>query len=724
MKARFYYELKPFIPWRLRIALRRAASSKLLASSRAVWPILPSAADPPAGWPGWPEGKKFAFVLTHDVEGIDGLAKCRPLAQLESKLGFRSSFNFIPEGGYFTPPEFRSWLAEQGFEVGIHDLNHDGRLYLSREIFRRNAQRINSYARDWGASGFRSGFMLHELDWIHDLDIAYDASTFDTDPFEPQPDGVGTIFPFWIPTPEPGSPRPGYVELPYTLPQDSTLFLILREKTPDIWIRKLDWVAEHGGMALINVHPDYLRIDGERPSARTFPIAHYRRLLEYVRERYAGAYWQPLPKELAAWYGGARCGPGKAAVPSQPAPEQPSPLRGKKAAVLLYSYFPSDPRPYRAAQAMVQEGMTVDLLCLTETKDEPQQEVVAGINVYRVPITHPRGSMGSYLWNYGLFLSACFTFLARRNLFRRKYDVVHVHNMPDFLVFAALVPKLRGARIILDLHDPMPELMMTIYNLDSGHWFVRFLRWLEWASTGFADLVLTPNIAFKRLFSSRSCSAEKIRIVMNTPQEDIFRPGHPGPNGSSEPRREFRIMHHGSIVHRHGVDQLVEAVAQVRGKIPGIRLEIYGSPTAFVGTVLATARKLGIDDIVDYQGGKTQGEIAEAILRSDLGVIPNRRSVFTEINFPTRIFEYLAMGCPAIATDTEGIRDYFTPEQLVLFDPDKAGDLAAKILWVWENPKEARAMAHRGLDVYRGNPWSRERARFIKDVAALVHSAT
>src|SRR4029079_8065841 len=112
----------------------------------------------------------------------------------------------------------------------------------------------NGYLQEWGAVGFRSAFMFHKLDWLHDLNILYDASTFDTDPFEPQPDGVNTIFPFWTA----GSFGRGYVELPYTLAQDSTLFLVLRERGPEIWKQKLDWIAAHGGMALLNTHPDYM----------------------------------------------------------------------------------------------------------------------------------------------------------------------------------------------------------------------------------------------------------------------------------------------------------------------------------------------------------------------------------------------------------------------------------------------------------------------------------
>jgi hypothetical protein len=161
-------------------------------------------------------------------------------------------------------------------------------------------------------TGFRSGFMLHKLDWLHELDIQYDTSTFDTDPFEPQPEGRHTIFPFWVPrritnhesrvTNHSADARPGYVELPYTLPQDSTLFLLLREQTIDIWLRKLDWIAKHGGMALVNIHPDYLYFDGAVETDGQYPCSRYKALLEYLHKQYESAFWNATPREVAQFY--------------------------------------------------------------------------------------------------------------------------------------------------------------------------------------------------------------------------------------------------------------------------------------------------------------------------------------------------------------------------------------------------------------------------------------
>jgi hypothetical protein len=309
------------------MAIRRWFAFRKRLLVRESWPILPGSEHPPEGWRGWPKGKQFSLILTHDVESNVGLEHCRSLMRLETQLGFRSSFNFVPEGGYPVPRELREELQANGFEVGVQDLKHDGKLFRDRESFRKGARQINRYLKEWGAVGFRAGFMFHNLDWVHDLEIEYDSCTFDTDPFEPQPDGVGTIFPFWVPAsergrldatnrmhskhdPAPGSgprtsKRSGYVELPYTLPQDSTVFTLFRERNIDIWKRKLDWIAANKGMALVNVHPDYLLFPGRSSRADgQYPVALYREFLEYLLEAYADRYWHVLPCEMARFVHG------------------------------------------------------------------------------------------------------------------------------------------------------------------------------------------------------------------------------------------------------------------------------------------------------------------------------------------------------------------------------------------------------------------------------------
>lgn len=345
LRNRIYYRVKPLIPQSLRMMIRRRLALRVRNQTTDTWPIMPGSERPPQGWPGWPEGKKFAVVLTHDVESEFGLRNVWPLAQLEREMGFRSSFNFIPEGTYRVPADLRLELEDGGWEVGIHDLHHDGRLFESRREFTRHAARINQFLHHWGSVGFRSGFMLHNLDWLNALNIEYDASTFDTDPFEPQPEGRRTIFPFWVPAPRQESELTdqrsdarnqasevqlppsdfrspfshpsafparsadssaceasrGYVELPYTLPQDSTLFLLLKEKTIAVWSQKLAWIADHGGMVLLDVHPDYINFNGRGKGPAGYSADRYRQFLAEIATQYSGSFWHALPRSVARY---------------------------------------------------------------------------------------------------------------------------------------------------------------------------------------------------------------------------------------------------------------------------------------------------------------------------------------------------------------------------------------------------------------------------------------
>jgi len=262
------------------------------------WPISQRAAKPPNGWSGWPEQKKFALVLTHDVESSYGYEKCESLIKLEERLGFRSCVFFVPEG-YSVRPGLRRYLTSHGFEVGIHGLKHDGKLYASRKNFQKRATRVNQYLKEWSSVGFRSPFVHHNLDWLHELDITYDGSTFDIDPFEPQPDGMHTVFPFWVPA---GKGKRGYVELPYTLPQDWTIFVLMREKSIGIWKKKLDWIVEKGGMVLMATHPDYMSFDAKRLRFYEYPARYYEEILCYIKSRYEGQYWHVLPKDMARFW--------------------------------------------------------------------------------------------------------------------------------------------------------------------------------------------------------------------------------------------------------------------------------------------------------------------------------------------------------------------------------------------------------------------------------------
>jgi hypothetical protein len=295
---KLFYIIKPIIPRSVQIFLRRKLVKRQKEKHKNVWPILEKAGKKPDGWPGWADNKKFAVILTHDVESQSGHDKCIKLMELEKKLGFCSSFNFVPER-YNVLESLRNELTSNGYEVGVHGLNHDGKLFSNKNVFRERAKKINRYLKEWNSVGFRAPAMHHNLKWIHKLDIQYDLSTFDTDPFEPQSDGMKTIFPFWV-SKNGNDIANGYWEFPYTLVQDFTLFILMNESN-DIWEKKVDWIVQNEGMVLVNVHPDYINFSKNKNHVEEFSKFQYIGLLNYIKTKYEGEYWNPLPKELAEY---------------------------------------------------------------------------------------------------------------------------------------------------------------------------------------------------------------------------------------------------------------------------------------------------------------------------------------------------------------------------------------------------------------------------------------
>jgi len=397
-------------------------------------------------------------------------------------------------------------------------------------------------------------------------------------------------------------------------------------------------------------------------------------------------------------------------------------LVGKRAVSVVYSGFPWDPRPRRAAEALAKEGASVEVICLKETDEEASHEWFNGIEITRVPLKRRRGGKFSYVLQYGLFILLSGLILAGRAR-KRRYDLVHVHNMPDILVFSALVPKLRGAKVILDLHDPMPELMMTIFGLRENSYAVRMLKNLEQWSISFVDAVLTANEACGRVFSARGCPPEKLNLVMNSPDETIFQFRKPLRQARSgrDPSKPFLIMYHGSLVERHGLDLAVTALGKIRESIPNAELRIYGRSTSFLEHVMKSVGKSGLGEAVRYFGPKPLEQIVEAIRECDVGIIPNRRSRFAKLNTPTRIFEYLSQGKPVIAPRAQGILDYFGSDGLVFFELGDADDLAMKMEYVFRHPEETFGIVERGQEVYVAHKWSNERLRFVSVVDRLLN---
>jgi peptidoglycan/xylan/chitin deacetylase (PgdA/CDA1 family) len=298
LSKRLYYQLKPLIPRSVINLLKQVNARYSTAGFPLRWPIEDSYAR--FQWEVihqmliltgetrltfrhfWPNANQFTLVLTHDIESAQGLANVRRVADLEEELGFRSSFNFVPER-YELDHQLIQGLGERGFEVGVHGLNHDGKLYCSENTFTNRADKINYYLKAFNATGFRSPLMHRNPKWLQALQIEYDLSFFDTDPYQPMPGGCMSIWPFLI---------GHFIELPYTLTQDCTLSYVLGERTPRLWLEKLEFIEKYCGMALLNTHPDYLR------DSKVWDL--YVAFLSTLVEK--GNYWHALPNEVASWW--------------------------------------------------------------------------------------------------------------------------------------------------------------------------------------------------------------------------------------------------------------------------------------------------------------------------------------------------------------------------------------------------------------------------------------
>jgi glycosyltransferase involved in cell wall biosynthesis len=394
-------------------------------------------------------------------------------------------------------------------------------------------------------------------------------------------------------------------------------------------------------------------------------------------------------------------------------------LQGKHVGMVCFSEYPDDPRPRRAIAALLQEGMSVDFICLGARKS-PSEEAPNGLRIRRVAIQHQRGGALAYAYQYSAFILSSAAILAIRAL-RRRYDLVYVHNMPDILVASALIPKLLGAKVILDQHDPMPELFTTIFGLPKRSLAVRVVEYLERWSFAQANRVIAVNVACKRIFGERSCLPEKIAIVMNSPDDRIFGAQPRQPRMRDAGSGQFVIMYHGSMVERNGLDLAVSAVAQVRQVIPGVELRIFGRKTPFLDRVMADVRRNDLGDCVRYLGPKRLEELVQAIEDCDVGIVPNQRNAFTDINTPTRIFEYLALGKPVIAPRTPGIQDYFGPNELLFFKAGDPEDLSRQIEYAALRPRETLDTVGRGQQVYAAHAWKQERHNLLNLVSDLVN---
>ena len=381
-------------------------------------------------------------------------------------------------------------------------------------------------------------------------------------------------------------------------------------------------------------------------------------------------------------------------------------------AVVAYTNYLTDPRVRREAEALADRGDAVEIFCLCHP-ERPRREIVRGVTITRLPLLRYRGNgQLSYIFSYIWFTILVAWHLSVRCI-GRKYDLIHVHNMPDFVVFSALFPKLTGTKVILDIHDLMLETYMSRFEGKGEGWRGRIYRWLligeERLCTTFADYIITVHEPYKQLLINRGLSAHKISVIMNVPDDYIFSNKHKQNQRVMSKDKRFLLIHHGTIVHRHGVDIALRAVARLRGRIPGLKFNIIGEGD-FLPEIKELIQHLDIQDIVDITDSFVPvDELPPLLVEADLAVVPNRLTSSTQYILPLKLMEYIQLEIPTVVSRTPMVERYFDNTMVRFFEPEDAEGLARAIMELYESPEQRAALTQNARRFTLAHNWRNEK---------------
>jgi glycosyltransferase involved in cell wall biosynthesis len=382
-----------------------------------------------------------------------------------------------------------------------------------------------------------------------------------------------------------------------------------------------------------------------------------------------------------------------------------------------YSDFEVDSRIQRQARALAERGDRVDCVCLN---DDVELSVGSGrIALHRAAPSKPRGGARAYLEGNARFLAGATRKVSALDRSGR-FDLIEIHNMPDALVFAALWPKLRGVPLMLNFHDTFPELFATLFDRPPNHPLVRLIRAEERLSAAFADGHIFVTDEARELLRERGIDAKNTQVVMNTPDERIFgerREAHTPPAG-----KELRVVYHGGLADRFGVETLVQAVSLLRDRDQEISLDVYGSDAEAARNLASFAAEVAPQGVRIAPQPTPVEEIPARLAEAHLGVVPTLRDDFTELLLPVKLLEYVHMGLPVVASRLPVIERYFG-DDVLLAEPGDAASIAAAIEGVRADPVAARTRAERASKRLAKIEWRRQRQGYLDLVDGLVAGA-
>ena len=376
-----------------------------------------------------------------------------------------------------------------------------------------------------------------------------------------------------------------------------------------------------------------------------------------------------------------------------------------RVAVVRQGLFEVDPRVQREVHALLHAGHEVDLIARRDG-GRPWIERDGRLTIRRLPIPLRRGGAASYLADYAIFFIAAFVLLTALHI-RRRYQLVQVHSLPDPLVFAALIPKLTGASVVLDLHECMPEFFATKFGRELDHPAVRAVAAGEQASIRFADFALTCTNQMRDAFVDRGAEPDKIGVVHNTAEEEVFDPARHPPRARENGR--FTLICHGSVEERYGLDTAIKAVASLADEIPELRLQIYGKGSQ-LPQLRELATQLDVRDRVDFTGRWVPiEELLDAIASADAGIVAMKRDAFRDLVHCNKMYDLVAMRRPVITSRTRSVEAYFSDDAFLWFTADDPDDLARAIKRLYAEPELGDQLVKRASEEVEPYRWPRQR---------------
>ena len=383
----------------------------------------------------------------------------------------------------------------------------------------------------------------------------------------------------------------------------------------------------------------------------------------------------------------------------------------KAVCIVTQSVYEMDPRVRRKAEALVDAGYSVDVLAL-RAADADKRSVLGGVNVYTIGLGKKRGSLVRYAFEYLAFFMWAFVRVPLM-MRRRHYSVVDVNTLPDFLVFAPVLAKWMGAKVVLDMHEITPEFYMSKYGIARESRTVRLLTWLEHISFDFADQVITINEPILELLVQRGLRRSKCTVVMNAVDESQFRNLKKRSLVPGAPSGKFVMIYHGTLTPIYGLDVAVEAFAIAHEQMPEAELWILGSGTE--EQVLASlAERRGLSTKVRLIGRVPASDIPEWLEKADVGILPIRQDVFLDYAFPNKLPEFIVAGKPVIISRLRAIRHYFNEEALAFFEPNDASDLARQMERLYRDQGLCARLVANATQQYAPIRWDLMKERYLR----------